>query len=68
MNTESVHRGSSLTTSLWAPCNALCGDMRRHALAGMVIYFIVVICLVNLLFNLLCKSKLVVYGVSYFTY
>jgi len=60
--------GGKLTTSLQAPCNALCGDMRRHALAGMVIYFIVVNCLVNLLFNLLCESKLVVYVVGYFTY
>jgi len=34
----------------------------------MVIYFIVVSCLVNLLFNLFCESKLVVYGVGYFTY
>jgi len=35
----------------------------------MVIYFTVIICLVNLLFNLLCESKLVVYGVGYlFTY
>jgi len=42
-------------------CAETCAERRRHALAGMVIYFkfIVVICLVNLLFNLLCESKLV---------